>query len=312
MAASPSSSTTARRDQSVRTVLWVVLVLNLGVAAAKLTTGWLGNSISMVADGFHSLTDSASNVVGLVAVALAARPPDVSHPYGHRKFETLAAMAVGILLAVAALQVLEAAVRRVATGGEPTAGARSFAVMGVSIVVSLAVSTWERRRGSELDSAVLRADAAHTLSDVYTSVAVILSLVAARLGAPQLDLLAALAITGVIGFAAWQILRDSIAGLSDEALLPGSEVRRVALTVPGVRSVHKIRTRGAGGIAHADLHVQMDPAIRLDQAHRIGHEVADRLRVELGLDDVLAHVEPPAEHRTDWSPGDETTPGETD
>lgn len=291
-------------------MLWVVLFLNLAVAGSKLATGWLTDSIAMLADGFHSLTDSASNVVGLVAVALAARPPDVTHPYGHRKFETLAALFVGTLLAVAALEVLEASVRRLLTGGRPVADGRSFVVMGASIAVSLAVSTWERRRGTALDSPVLKADAAHTLSDVYTSAAVVLSLIAARLGVPQLDLPAALVITGVIGFAAWRILRESVAGLADEALVPGSEVRRVALTVPGVRSVHKIRTRGAGGVSHADLHVQVDPSMRIDQAHAIGHEVADRLRAELGLDDVLAHVEPPDGYRTDWTPGSDPVPGE--
>ncbi len=90
------------QDSAVRRVLIVVLVLNLGVAAAKLLVGWLSGSISMVADGFHSLTDGSSNVVGLIALSVAGRPPDEDHPYGHRKFETLAALMIGGLLALTA------------------------------------------------------------------------------------------------------------------------------------------------------------------------------------------------------------------
>ena len=107
------------RSRSVRRVLGVVLVLNLAVAAAKLVVGWLSSSISMVADGFHSLTDGASNVVGLIGMSIADRPPDEDHPYGHRKFETLAALIIGALLSLTAWEVLKSLTHRLREGGEP-------------------------------------------------------------------------------------------------------------------------------------------------------------------------------------------------
>ena len=280
------------RSASVRRILTVVLVLNLGVAAAKLTVGWMIDSISMLADGFHSLTDSASNVVGLVGISLAARPPDEDHPYGHRKHETLSALFIGGLLAMTAWEVLQTCIERLRTGGAPDVTRESFLVMGVTIVVNLAVSTYEGRRARELRSEVLRADAAHTSSDVFVSLGVIASLAAARWGYPQLDLLAALVITAVIARVAFSILRRSAGLLADEAVVPAERIEKLAMAVPGVRGVHKIRTRGLPPSGHADLHVQVQPDLRIDQAHAIGHRVADRLRQELGLRDVVTHVEP--------------------
>ncbi len=282
-----------QNDRAVRRTLLLVLVLNLAVAVAKLLVGGLSRSISMVADGFHSLTDTASNVVGLIGISLARRPPDEDHPYGHRKFETLAALLIGGLLAATAWQVLQSCFERLRSGTVPEVGRLSFGVMGATMAVNLAVSFYERRRGERLQSEVLRADAEHTRSDVYSSLAVIASLVAARLGYPQLDLIAALWITVVIARAAFKILRENGMLLADTALLPAAQVREVALMVPGVLSVHKIRSRGGRRGGHADLHVQVRGDLRLDEAHAIGHRVANRLREELGLRDVLVHVEPP-------------------
>lgn len=283
----------AGRDQSVRRTLVWVLFLNLLVATAKLLVGWLSSSISMVADGFHSLTDSASNVVGLVGLAVAGRPPDEDHPYGHRKFETLAALMIGALLALTAWEVLKSCVERLREGGTPEATPLTFWVMGITLMINLGVSTWERREGGRLQSDLLKADAAHTRSDVYASIAVIVSLVAARLGFPQLDVLTAVVITLIIARAAFQILKENGMLLADTAMLPAERVASVATQVPGVVSVHKIRSRATSRGGYADLHVQVDGNLPLEQAHRIGHDVAHRLKRELRLEDVLVHVEPP-------------------
>ncbi len=285
------------RHRTVRRILAVVLVLNLAVAAAKLVVGWMIDSIGMLADGFHSLTDSASNVVGLVGISLAARPPDDDHQYGHRKLETLSALFIGGLLAMTAWEVLLSCVERLRTGSVPEVTAASFVVMGLTLVVNLAVSTYEGRRAGALRSEILAADAAHTRSDVLVSLGVIASLLATRLGYPQMDVVAALVVTVVIGRAAFGILHRSAGLLADVAVVPAQHIREIALAVPGVESVHKIRTRGLPHSGHADLHVQVRPDLRIDQAHAIGHQVADRLRRELGLRDVVTHLEPAGERR---------------
>jgi len=279
---------------SVKRVLAGVLVLNVAVACAKLLVGGLIHSISMVADGFHSLTDSASNVVGLIGIAWAAAPPDEDHPYGHWKYETFAALLIGGLLAMTAWEILRSCLARLTGGGEPEVEPVAFVVMGVTMLVNIVVATYEHRKGIELGSDLLRADAAHTRSDVFVSMAVIASLIAARYGYPELDIVAALVITFMIARAALQILRRSAERLTDVAAAPSARVREVALSVPGVISVHKIRSRSGPAGAHADLHIQVAPDMRLDEAHEIGHRVADRLSEELGLEDVVTHVEPPS------------------
>jgi cation diffusion facilitator family transporter len=288
----------ADRDISIRRTLLGVLGLNLLVAVAKLVVGWMSASISMVADGFHSLTDSASNVVGLIGIAAASKPPDEDHPYGHRKFEILAALIIGGLLAMTAWEVLKSCIERLRVGGAPEVTPLAFVVMGVTMIINLAVSSYESRKGEKLDSEILKADAAHTRSDFYSSLAVISSLIAAHYGYPQFDVVAALAITLIIARAAFKILKENGMLLADTALLPAARVREVVLGVPGVESVHKIRTRAGTQGGHADLHIQLRPDLRLDEAHAIGHLVAGELRRELGLQDVLVHVEPPVGHQT--------------
>lgn len=282
----------ASRRNAIRRVLAGVLVLNLAVAAAKLAVGWLTGSLGMVADGFHSLTDTAANVVGLLGISVASQPPDADHPYGHRKFETLSALFIGGFLALTAWEVLESCIERLETASVPEVTRWSFVVMGATMAVNLAVSTWERRRGEALSSDILKADAAHTRSDVYVSLGVICSLLGVRWGYPRLDLVAALVITVVIARAAFRIVRDSAQHLVDAAAVPAEEIRQIALSVPGVEGIHKVRTRGRPEDGQADLHIQVRADLRIDEAHRIAHQVVDRLRGELGLRDVVVHVEP--------------------
>ena len=281
------------RDRGVVRALAGVLVLNLLVTAAKLMVGFWTASIAMIADGFHSLTDSAANIVGLIGISVARRPPDAEHPYGHRRFETVAALIIGAMLAVVALEVLESCLERLRSGGSPEASGLSFVVMGTTMLISWSVSRWERRRGQELASELLAADSEHTRSDVFTSLAVVASLIGARLGFPQLDLVAAIVITAIIGRTAFRIVRDNTMLLADTALVSSERIRQVATEVSGVLSAHKIRSRGTRQQGHVDLHVQVRGDLPLDEAHAIGHQVANQIRDQFGIGDVLVHVEPP-------------------
>ena len=293
-----------QRDQIVRHTLTGVLAVNVAVAAAKLVVGWLSGTISMVADGFHSLTDAAGNIVALVGVAVGARPPDEDHPYGHRKFEALAALTIGGFLALAAWEILKGSIERVRQGGAPEVTPLSLAVAVAAVVISAVVSHVERSRGKHLGSHILVADAEHTRSDVLSSLAVLASLGFTRLGYPQADVIAAIVITLIVVRAAAQILRANGVVLTDRVWRPKPEVRDVALSVPGVLSVHKVRSRETPDGGYADLHVQVDPDLPLYRAHIIGHMVERRLREELDFEEVLVHVEPPEGFETDWRPDD--------
>jgi cation diffusion facilitator family transporter len=171
----PTSLPPENTLRAVRRVLWIVLFLNAVVAAAKLVTGLMTGAVAMIADGFHSSMDASSNIVGLVGIRLAAQPPDDDHPYGHRRFETLATLAIGGLMLVAAWEILQTMIDRLLNGGIPEVTPVSFAVMIGTIVLNVGVALYERRQGRFLGSDVLLADAAHTSSDVFVSLSVIVS-----------------------------------------------------------------------------------------------------------------------------------------
>lgn len=285
---------TESRYSEVRKVLVRVLWLNLAVALAKIIFGQISGSISILSDGFHSLTDGASNVVALVGLRLAEKPPDANHPYGHRKFETLAAGGIALFLLVVVVEVAQAAFFRFRSGGAPTVTAASFAIMFATLIINVAVVRAERKAAKRLSSELLLADARHTQSDVLTSIAVVAALVGSAYGYPLLDPLAALVIVGFIGYAGFEIARDAARILSDEIVISEEDVRRVVQSVPRVLGCHQIRSRGSADHVFLDLHVWMDGATPLIDAHAVSHEVKDRLMDQYPqIADAIIHIEPP-------------------
>ena len=282
------------RYTEVSRVLTRVLYINLAVAAAKIGLGYATGAVSIVSDGFHSLTDSASNVVALIGVSVARRPPDHNHPYGHRKYETMASLGILVFLIVVMVEVLRSAVGRLLSGGTPRVFPEGIALMTVTLIVNVLVVAYERRAAHRLQSELLMADAKHTHSDVLTSCAVLGALIGVWWGYPILDPLAALLVAGFIGHAGWSIAQDASRILSDEIVIAEDDVREVVQSVPEVLGCHQIRTRGSADHAFMDLHVWLDGQTSLDSAHATSHVVKDRLMKRFPqLADVVIHIEPP-------------------
>jgi cation diffusion facilitator family transporter len=284
----------ADRYASVSRVLGRVLVLNLAVAAAKIALGYATGAVSILSDGFHSLTDSASNVLALVGLHIARKPPDVDHPYGHRKYETLAAGGIFVFLLLVMIEVVRAALGRLMIPQPPEVTAVSFVVMLVTLAVNIFVVRYELSEGRRLSSEILQADALHTRSDVLTSIAVIASLVGVRIGMPLLDPIAGLVVAVFIGHTGWEIARETSRILSDRYVMEEEALRQVVMSVPDVLGCHQIRTRGSADHTFLDLHIWMRPDTRLDEAHRISHVVKDRLMQRFPqIADAIIHIEPP-------------------
>jgi cation diffusion facilitator family transporter len=282
------------RYSEVTRVLYRVLFLNLAVALAKIALGYATGAVSIVSDGFHSLTDTASNVVALVGVAVARQPPDAKHPYGHRKYETMASLGILVFLVVVLVEVLTAAADRFVNGGSPRVFPEGIALMTITLIVNLWVVAYELREGRRLKSEVLRADAKHTRSDVLTTGAVLGALMGVWWGYPLLDPMAALLVAGFIGHACWGIAQEASRILADEIVLPESQVRAVVQSVPEVIGCEKIRTRGSADYAFLDLHLWLNGSTPLEEAHGISHVVKDRLMSQFPqLADVVIHIEPP-------------------
>jgi len=282
------------RYADVNKVLYRVLFLNLAVAVAKIALGYYTGSVSIVSDGFHSLTDSASNVVALIGVSIARQPPDANHPYGHRKYETMASLGILVFLVVVLVEVLTAAADRFVNGGTPRVFPEGIALMALTLIVNLWVVAYEMREGRRLKSEVLRADAKHTRSDVLTTGAVLGALMGVWYGYPLLDPMAAVLVAGFIGHACWGIAQEASRILADEIVIPEAEVREVVQSVPEVLGCEKIRTRGSIDYAFLDLHLWLNGSTPLEDAHRTSHVVKDRLMTKFPqLADVVIHIEPP-------------------
>jgi cation diffusion facilitator family transporter len=290
------------RIRSITRVLWVILGLNLVVALAKLIYGYRSGAVAIMADGVHSLLDGSSNVVGLVGIALASRPPDDNHPYGHRKYETFAALGVAMMLFLGCQQIVTQAIQRLHHPEPPRIGAEGFVIMGLTLFINLVVVLYERREGRRLQSELLESDASHTLSDVYATVLVLASMAITRAGVQWADIAAAAIIVLLILRAGFAVLRSTLSTLGDERRLPPDEVERTAALERGVLEVHNVRSRGPADDIHLDLHVLVDPATPLAEAHALGHRVEQRLREQWpGVTDVVVHVEPalPGERATE-------------
>ncbi len=290
---SPSSAAGDRYTEVAR-VLSRVLVANLTVAAAKIALGYSTGAVSIISDGFHSLTDSASNVVALVGVSVARRPPDADHPYGHRKYETMASIGILVFLVIVLVEVLSAAMQRFLNGGAPRVFPEGIGIMAVTLAINLFVVKYELAAGRRLRSEVLRADAKHTRSDVLTSGAVLGALVGVWLGYPILDPLAALLVAVFIGHACWEIAQEASRILGDQIVMAEAGVRDVLRGVPQVLGAEKIRTRGSSDYVFLDLHLWLAPDTPLQAAHATSHEAKDRLMARFPqLADVVIHIEPP-------------------
>jgi cation diffusion facilitator family transporter len=282
------------RYTAVVTVLVQVLILNVAVAAAKIVYGYVSGAVSILSDGFHSLADSLSNVAALIGVYIARKPPDSDHPYGHRKFETLAAGLIAGFLMLVVVQIAQTAVHRLRTGSAPDITPTAFVVMASTLAVNLVVTWYERRKARELGSEVLLADAMHTRSDVYSSLTVIAALAGTALGYPILDPLAALVVIVFIAYAGWEIAVATSKILSDCMVIHADDLQRVVLSVPQVLGCHHIRTRGTADHVFLDLHIWMRPDMRLDDAHETSHVVKDLLMARYPqIADAIIHIEPP-------------------
>lgn len=286
-----------QRDREVGRVLWSVLGLNLLVAVLKLVFGSIAGSVSMVADGFHSTLDASSNVIGLLGMKVAGKGPDEDHPYGHRKFEALAALGISLFLFLTCYEIVTAVVGRVRGTHTVEPEAITFAVIIVTLIINIFVSRFELREGNRLRSMVLIADSKHTRSDVFASLGVLASLVAAALSFPLLDLVVAVFIAGLIAYSGYTIVSGAFPVLADAQVVDPEEVARIATGVEGVTHAHRVRSRGLPDDVHLDLHLHVRPDLTIRHAHDLAHEASDRIRREIPeVTDVVVHVEPEGEH----------------
>lgn len=283
----------AARDRAVRRVLWAILAANWLVAGAKLALGQLITSTAMVADGLHSFIDGGSNVLGLFAMYFASQPADREHPYGHQKFEALASLAIGGMIGMGVLELGRMAWRAIVEGASPSVRPAAVTVMVGTLVINLLVTRVEHRWGQRLGSALLIADAKHTLSDVFVTLAVLGSLGLSALGLRRVDGFVTLGVLGFVARTGWTIIRQAVGILADGARIEPQRVRDALQRLPEVLAVHDVRSRGMEGSVYVDLTIEVAPALSVERAHHVADGVEETLKGTFPeVVDVIVHVEP--------------------
>lgn len=272
---------TAHADASrpVMRVLALTLTLNLLNCLIKFTVGFAGNNLTIISDAVHGLLDAGNNVIGMLTTRLAWRPPDANHPYGHRKYEALAALAIGGLMGLTSWEILRT-IGAKHLFGDPGPSPRFTLLFMILLVVSLVlnvfITIYERRRGRALKSPLLLADAAHTRVDIYVTLFSVLSLAVAPL-IPWVDGLLAAVVVGFILYTGWTVVRDNVLLLTDAVQLDPEPIRREVEAIEEVENCHAVRSHGMPDEVHLDLHIVIPPDLTAQQAQEIEARVRERL-----------------------------------
>ena len=280
---------------SARRVFLGLLAINASVVGAKLLVASASGSLAILGSALDSSVDALNNVLALIVVRVAAREPDEDHPYGHGKFETLGALGIVGFLSITCFELVRSAVNRLVEG----AGASRMTVTDAHLAALVAtlgvnvVTTWyEHRRGVELGSELLVADATHTRADVLLTAGVLVGVLFARQGWWWIDPAVAIVVTLVIAFVAYGILVRTVPVLVDERAVPTRDIQATAQTVPGVKSAYGIRSRGPSDQRYAEVTIAVDRRADVAAAHSIADAVEQRLKSDLRLHEVTVHIEP--------------------
>ena len=280
---------------AVRRTLLIVLAFNALVTIIKLVVGARTGALTVIGAGLESALDLLNNVIALSVVRVARLEPDEEHPYGHAKFETLGALAVVGFLSISCFELLRQGALALATGS-PTHSASMGEVAAVlaTLPINAFVVAYESKRGRQLRSQLLLADAAHTRSDILVTLLAVASLWLSRYGIPRIDGALAIVVAVVIAWTGWQILRASIPVLVDERAVAASEIRAIAEGVAGVVEARDVRSRGAGEgtRAFAEVTIVVSGAATVAEAHALADEVEAAVAKRLGGGHVTVHVEP--------------------
>jgi cation diffusion facilitator family transporter len=290
----PDTDERGARAPEVRATLLAILVANAIVVGVKLVIGIRTGTLTVLGAALESGLDMLNNVMGILLVNLAARAPDEDHPYGHDKFETLGAIGIVGFLSISCFELLREGVRAALGGSAPRgAGTMETAVLAGTLLINLFVVWYERRRGRELHSAFLLADAAHTVSDVYVTGLALASLLLTRFGYPALDAPLAIVVALIIAWTGYGILRETVPILVDQRGADPEELRATIAAIDGVRDVRGIRSRQtASGTLFAEVTIGVDEGMSVVDAHRLADAVESGIASRYGAAEVTVHVEP--------------------
>lgn len=281
--------------KKIQNILLLILILNILVAVSKIIMGRITRSGAISADGFASLADGLSNIIAIIGVYLASKPEDEDHKYGHGKIEIITGLIIGLFLVYAGFNVILEAIGKIKDPVEVSISPLSLIVMLFTLGVNIIVAYYEYKKGNELNSPILIADSLHTRSDIFVTVGVIVTIVLIRLGmSPILDSVASFAVSVMIFYTAYNIFIENINMLIDVKIVDSKEVKSLIMKeYPGVKEMHKIRSRGTKNNVFMDMHVQVDPNMTVEESHKLMHDIERTIQMKIEKKShVIIHIEP--------------------
>ena len=284
--------TTNQYSSNVKKVLWIILILNFIVLFIKIFAGLITKSLSILGDAAHTGADALNNLIGLVVLRYASEPPDKQHPYGHGKFETLAAFAIVIFLAIASVEIIQGSLNRLIHPVKlPLFSKEVVWLLVLTLIINIVVWIYERKQGKKFKSDFLIADSSHTGSDVLITISVLGAQFFTAHEMYWIDPIVAILIAGFIAKAAYEIIKSTVPILVDEVWLDPKDIAKSALSVKDVVDCYEIYSRRGPYSAFIECKIKVVPK-DLYSAHQITDRVEDKLKEEFGNCKVTVHVEP--------------------
>ncbi|MGG6896473.1 cation diffusion facilitator family transporter [Rhizobium sp. BR 315] len=285
-------------DTIRRLALWGI-PLSLGVMGLKMLAWWLTGSVALLSDGLESLVNVVAAFIAFFVIRYAQKPADHDHPFGHHKAEYLSAVTEGVMIVVAALMIVQEAVGHLGNPQPMQAPVLGLAINFVAGVINGMWALTLLRAGRTHRSPALTADGQHIMSDVYTSIGVLIGLLLALgTGHPIFDPVLAILVAINILYQGWKVISNSIDGLMDKAVLPEEEETikdAIARNAEGSLGVHDLKTRRAGAVTFVDFHMVVPAAMPVRDAHRICDRLEDAIRAIHAGAEITIHVEPEGE-----------------
>jgi len=280
----------AKRDKQVRRVILIEGSANLLVLICKTVIGLSTGSMAILADAVHSLTDLTNNLIAWIVMHFSSLPADRKHPYGHRKFETLAVFILASILIVLAFELALNAIKKEDT--EVSSSGIELVIMLSVLVINIVVTSWQQMWAKRLDSDILYADATHTFADVLITSVVIGGWQLSTRGYAWADRVCALGVAILIIYLAYKLFRRAIPILLDEYAIDPQEIINVIKNVDGVMDVSRIRSRWIGKACAIDMIISVDSSISTEESHKIADEIESLIEKRFDTSDISIHVEP--------------------
>jgi cation diffusion facilitator family transporter len=290
------------RERQIYRITLVGSAGNALLVVFKFVAGIIGHSAAMVADAVHSLSDFITDIIVLVFVSISAKPQDSSHDYGHGKFETLATLFISLALVAAAIGIIVSGAQKLAAwlNGADLEAPGSLALWAafISILMKEWMFRFTARKGRELDSPALKANAWHHRSDALSSIGAAVGIGGAVLLGGRwtvLDPLASIVVGAMLVKVAWEIMRPSLGELTDESLPEKTEeeILEVFHSFSDISEPHNLRTRRIGNRVAIEAHIRMDGNMTLQRAHEITSKIEGELKERFGSGTIVTlHMEP--------------------